>query len=187
MGLLFCRCQLKNFILQTHNQSDNEYICSICGNSFINGSTLNRHYRKTHKLYQTNQNSSRTEPKSAEQKSNEVKSNEIHKCDQCPEIFETEQELINHLQSIHNIEIFSCTQCNSFFRKKLLFQRHIAKNHHFRCKRCLLKCYSEEKLVEHSKTHENDPMRFICRHCARGFHRSTSMVRHLMVCICKYS
>lgn len=103
------------------------------------------------------------------------------KCVECHKKFETEEQLVEHLHSVHQQKLFECGQCNSSFRTQNLLNEHLEKNHDFPCKRCLLKCFSQDNLDEHVKIHENNPAKFICRHCGKGLCESRGLMRHLRV------
>lgn len=102
-------------------------------------------------------------------------------CAECHIKFESIKTLKEHLQSVHKQEAVACGQCDLSFPNKRLLKIHVARIHDFVCRRCLLKCYSQDKLEEHIKIHENDPANCICRHCGKGFAQAPYLARHLLV------
>lgn len=154
--------------LQLHLVKNPECVCPICDKYFPQKYILMQHVRLSHLFRNRNKNLTRKP-----------------KCGACHKRFDTKKILLEHLQSVHKQETVACGQCDSSFPNKILLNAHIAKSHDFQCRRCLLKCYSQDKLDEHIKIHENNPAKFICRHCGKGFSTVTHLVRHLRVRIIK--
>lgn len=105
-------------------------------------------------------------------------------CTKCDQVFENRALLLKHLEKIHiNEKLYICNanKCNAFYDTEQLLKEHV-KIHQITCKRCLLQCKDNEDLIQHFKTHENDPMPYMCYECGKGFVGSAGLDKHRRVC-----
>lgn len=49
------------------------------------------------------------------------------------------------------------------------------------CGRCLLNWDTKNALIEHQKTHSNDPLPFNCHKCDQYFNNKTKLKKHFWV------
>jgi KRAB domain-containing zinc finger protein len=87
-------------------------------------------------------------------------------CKKCTDRFKTENELKNHLQTIHLCPIFFCNLCNKSYITRRERQKHLREDHEiFDCNLCNFKTYEIQKLTVHvSKKHMNIK-KLNCRSC----------------------
>ena len=119
-------------------KSEMEFKCNICEKNFITQYTLYRHV-------------------------DEVHGDKALPCPQCPKVFKRNDNLRDHLHSLHGtfqeFAITECSQCEKKFTLKSNLDRHISEVHKnietFSCSKCSSSFSRKENLDRHiSVTHE---------------------------------
>ncbi|XP_072035758.1 LOW QUALITY PROTEIN: uncharacterized protein [Amphiura filiformis] len=117
---------------------DTLYKCLFCDHHFLKPNHRNSHVSKIHMDKQ------------------------VHRCDQCPDIFATKDQLMSHKESIHSTDPdrpFKCSKCNSSFKNYANMALH----------RTL-----------HSSERSNEKMRkYKCQHCLVAFKSRFHLTRHI--------
>jgi hypothetical protein len=90
----------------------NNKICIPCNLSFLRKCELLEHNRNTHNINTLDNNATRI-------------INLLHKCNLCSRKFNTEQDVLKHVNAIHNkLSAFACTRCDKVFRSDMQLRMH---------------------------------------------------------------
>ena len=148
-----------NLIVTEKVSNEEENICKVCTipRRFFNKSTLNRHMLRIH----NGRNDVIKVPfsnKVIKLSENEVGIQESNKadCELCSEVFACEQDLHDHMKSIHN------------------------ENKFYKCKQCPKKYSKLKKLRVHERSVHIEA-KFVCPECGKKSKRKTLFLKHLEV------
>ena len=109
-----------------------------------------------------------------------------HKCEICPQAFETPGQLKLHIKEKHEGRNppYPCKLCKSGFDRKFLLNKHLAKIHkggrHFQCPICPEEKFGHRSnLEEHvGYVHQNVRKPYRCQICEKAFPSYESFNKH---------
>ncbi|CAG7720489.1 unnamed protein product [Allacma fusca] len=145
--------------------------CSFCSQDFQSRIEIINHFQRTHrKSVNTNTDSSvlqdldhsEVTPDSMLSRTNDhyylnISAN-MFKCDLCSKLFSTSSKIIEHWETVHEVEHFSCCECGLPFRIEKEMKNHRLRHHSFPCFICRNKFLSRQDIDEHLlKSHLCDP------------------------------
>ncbi|XP_045469998.1 zinc finger protein 37 homolog isoform X2 [Harmonia axyridis] len=105
-------------------------------------------------------------------------------CEQCNDLFNSEEDLIVHLESSHqNGKRFKCPECNRAFSYAKTFEMHLQRHKKgiFSCEVCLKKFNHASSLIYHRNAEHNNGKRFVCSKCNKTFKHRQLLHRHQLV------
>merc|ERR1712059_41843 len=127
--------------LREHIIAEHSYKCELCKKKFEALSVFNGHM-ESHKA----------------------------RCDKCPEVFNSKNDLIGHKRDQHTVK---CTKCKHTFDSDDKCKQHMKKEHEFKCTHCGVVFDYQVRLEQHtSKDHT-----FLCSSC--GVVKSTQALLDL--------
>merc|ERR1711874_551340 len=77
--------------------------------------------------------------------------NKVEKCEQCSKVFGNENNLSNHVNSVHSDKVYQCQDCNKTFKKKDHLSNHqIIHSNQVSCISCGRLFKNSRTLKQHS-------------------------------------
>jgi hypothetical protein len=134
--------------------SNSEYLCDICGRTFINKINHTIHMSRYHRL---------------------------HKCTDCNDEFQTIAKLRLHQSSIHGLKTYKCTICGEKFSSHYKKQKHSMKVHGggFSCSFCGLQVTKNSHLINHINRSHLKEKKVQCNVCNERFFNNTLLKIHM--------
>lgn len=115
----------------------------------------------------------------------------IFKCTKCLEIYNSFNELVDHMQSkVCFTEIFACEICSKEFKNNRCLSRHKSYTHKpkikFICEECAKSFFNKLELEMHMQSahnhespHKNSLIVFKCTHCTEEFNNHKDLCIHM--------
>uniref|UniRef100_A0A8D0HBW6 C2H2-type domain-containing protein n=1 Tax=Sphenodon punctatus TaxID=8508 RepID=A0A8D0HBW6_SPHPU len=142
-------------IRQTVHKGEKTNICTQCGKSFSDGSSLRRH-RKVH---------SGEKP---------------HQCPECGERFSRREHLIRHLRIHSGEKPYQCLECGQSFycSSHLTNHRRIHSGEKpYQCLECGKRFTQRSHLIDHQRAHSGEKP-YQCPDCGQRVSRSSDLTKH---------
>ncbi|XP_063659311.1 zinc finger protein 343 isoform X1 [Pan troglodytes] len=159
------------------------YICSDCGRSFKDRSTLIRHHRihSMEKPYVCSECG-----RGFSQKSNLSRHQRTHSeekpylCRECGQSFRSKSILSRHQWTHSEEKPYVCSECGRGFSEKSSFIRH-QRTHSgekpYVCLECGRSFCDKSTLRKHQRIHSGEKP-YVCRECGRGFSQNSDLIKH---------
>lgn len=96
---------------------------------------------------------------------------------------------IKNIQQLHDAEKqrHKCSSCVKSFVHSTTLDYHIREKHlpdtdprrYFECQQCVVKCKTYQQLLQHRRTHLENPTNFTCDYCRKQFELKRRMLEHI--------
>ncbi|XP_037044633.1 zinc finger protein 271-like [Bradysia coprophila] len=169
-----------------------KYSCPLCDLVFVKAKTLEIHCKRNHygkyTLDQLKDIQTTADRNSSESFARAILNTRItvlpkHECPSCNKMYESRQELIEHLNLDHNGNSpFKCAECVETFTKSNELAAHVL-NHPVKrheCKYCRLTFMNLYSLGKHTKRHEG-PNTETCSICNIPYREKKDLVKHMRI------
>ena len=107
-----------------------------------------------------------------------------HNCNICNEIFRTFEEMMAHVNKIHNGNRFKCDICEKLFDLAVNLRKHCTYVHEgkrpFQCKQCGISIKKENDLRKHVLIVHEGHKNFKCKKCQKPFAYKDTLERHII-------
>ncbi|KAH3876251.1 zinc finger protein 616-like [Dreissena polymorpha] len=168
----------------------NDKTCNVCGKSFFDVSSLNKHVKSVHMDYRpfscTHCDLRFSDRKTLTEHIRVHTGERPFICDVCGKDFKRKGEMNYHIRKAHTDEQkFSCTECGKGFLRASKLKTHMEFKHSklpYGCGVCRKHFQSEAHLIDHRRaSHVNKPAEknHMCEKCGRGFCKKSRLMRHL--------
>lgn len=165
--------------LKKHSQEKSFY-CEICGRAFVQKSHLKKHIQ-THKVW--------VHTKNNKIPCEYLPEKGAYKCNFCELVFEKLIQVRTHISSHKIYKCFLCPNCEELFNDEDNFINHCRsckKPIEYRCNICLINLYSTEEITKHENHHKNNEIKefvrlkekFICLICKKTFPTKSHFIKH---------
>ena len=136
----------------------NEFLCDLCGSTFTQKGSLNRHMKILHSNYKS------------------------HVCNVCNVEFINKYMLTQHMEEHVIDHEFLCNVCGNTFTQKGSLNRHMKSVHgndkSYACNVCNDEFINKYMLTQHMEEHIIDD-KFLCNLCGNTFTQKVSLIRHV--------
>ncbi|KAJ6640192.1 Zinc finger protein, partial [Pseudolycoriella hygida] len=169
-----------------------KYKCPLCDLTFVKAKTLEIHCKRNHfgkytldelkSIQRTaDRNTSQSFPRAI--LNGRLTIAQKHECFACSMMYESREELIDHLKKDHNGDLpYKCAECSNSFQTSNALADHVL-NHpdkRHECKFCGLTFMNLYSLGKHTKRHEG-PNAETCSICNIPYNEKKDLVKHMRI------
>ncbi|XP_013164664.1 PREDICTED: zinc finger protein 181-like isoform X8 [Papilio xuthus] len=169
------------------NHMEHDFICQICGLTFINGVRLKRHINNSHNGYKCQICSKIFDAfhKMLKHKHRIHGVVRSHVCNLCSTRFDTLYKMNVHMGNVHNVEkyLIKCSYCDKVCNTKGAMLLHVQSLHpsiKYQCDICDYTSGIRWMIKLHKRKHF-DEKNYMCSICERRFGRSSNLRAHMKV------
>ena len=174
--------------MQTHSSVEEraKFPCDVCGKSFCDKSSVNKHVRSVHMNYKPFKCSqcdlTFSERKTMREHMRVHTGERPFLCAYCPKTFKRVAELNHHIRGHTGETKHTCDTCGRGFRRQSELQRHMTlhtseKPH--RCPVCGKDFRTFSCMREHTLRHYGNTGKHVCPRCGKHFFKRLKLERHM--------
>lgn len=191
MKCVYCCLEYDNFsCILSHmfkNHVEHNFICQICGLSFIDQVRLNKHIYNCHSGYKCNICGKYFDALHKMEKHKQRIHGKVrtHECNLCSTEFDTLYKMKVHMGKVHNVEKYciKCEYCEKVCNTKGAMLLHVQSLHpsvKYQCDLCDYTTGIRWMIKLHKRKHFGEK-NYICNICERRFGRSSNLRAHMKV------
>ena len=177
----------QHMLTHTNGEGRAKFPCDVCGKSFCDKSSVNKHVRAVHMNYKPFKcdqcDLTFSERKTMREHMRVHTGERPFLCAHCPKSFKRVSELNHHIKGHTGETKHTCDICGRGFRRQSELLRHVTLHTDERphnCPVCGKDFRSWSSMHEHTQRHYGHTGKHICPHCGKRFFKRLKLERHLM-------